>query len=210
KSRVALAKTLTSDANFLLLDEPTNHLDIQSVNVLIQALQQYEGTFLLVSHDRYLVQEVANTIWFIEDGQLHEYPGTYEEYEYWNENVRVQGAKAGDQNSSSGRSPAGKPASETISAAPKQVPNSNGADEHKRNGELKKLGRTLDELEQEIEAREALIRKTEAELAREEVYSMPEKLEEVNSHYLSLKEELEKLNTDWNMLAERITELETQ
>src|SRR5690606_35551761 len=64
KSRVALAKTLISDANFLLLDEPTNHLDIQSVNILIQALQQYEGTFITVSHDRYFISGIANKIWY--------------------------------------------------------------------------------------------------------------------------------------------------
>ena len=83
KSRVALAKVITSDANFLILDEPTNHLDIQSVNILIQALQQFEGTFIVVSHDRYLLDEVANKIWYIEDEKIKEYPGTYKEYEEW-------------------------------------------------------------------------------------------------------------------------------
>lgn len=84
KSRVALAKSLTTDANFLILDEPTNHLDIQSVNILIQALQQYEGTFIAVSHDRYFLDNVANKIWFIEDQDINQYPGTYAEYEEWN------------------------------------------------------------------------------------------------------------------------------
>src|SRR5690606_25102068 len=77
KSRVALAKALTADANFLVLDEPTNHLDMQSVNILIQALQQYEGTFIVVSHDRYFLDNVANKIWFIENKEIKEYPGTY-------------------------------------------------------------------------------------------------------------------------------------
>ena len=83
KSRVALAKTLISEANFLLLDEPTNHLDMQSENILIQALQQYEGTFLLVSHNRHFIRETANKIWYIEDREIKEYPGIYDEYEYW-------------------------------------------------------------------------------------------------------------------------------
>ncbi len=83
KSRVALAKTLISESNFLLLDEPTNHLDMLSVGILVQALQQYEGTFLLVSHDRHFISQVANKIWWIEDHQIKEYPGTYEEFEWW-------------------------------------------------------------------------------------------------------------------------------
>ncbi|TAH15312.1 MAG: ABC transporter ATP-binding protein, partial [Runella slithyformis] len=83
KSRVALAKVLVSEANFLLLDEPTNHLDMQSVNILIQALQQYEGSFVVVSHDRYFVESIANKIWYIEDHQVKGYPGDYYEYETW-------------------------------------------------------------------------------------------------------------------------------
>ena len=83
KSRVALAKTLLSEANFLMMDEPTNHLDFLSVNILIQALQQYEGTFVIVSHDRHFISQIANKIWYIEDEQIKVYPGTYEEYEYW-------------------------------------------------------------------------------------------------------------------------------
>lgn len=83
KSRVALAKVLISEANFLLLDEPTNHLDLQSINILIQALQQYEGTFVAVSHDRHFVKNIANKIWYIENQEIKEYPGTFEEYEIW-------------------------------------------------------------------------------------------------------------------------------
>jgi ATP-binding cassette subfamily F protein 3 len=83
KARVALAKTLLLEANFLLLDEPTNHLDIRSINILVQALQQYKGTLILVSHDRYFVSKVANRIWWIEDQELKDYPGTFEEYNYW-------------------------------------------------------------------------------------------------------------------------------
>ncbi|MCU0317829.1 MAG: ATP-binding cassette domain-containing protein [Amoebophilaceae bacterium] len=83
KSRVALAKVLLSEANFLLLDEPTNHLDMVSINILAQTLQQYTGTYLLVSHDRHFVSQVATKIWYIEDTQIKEYPGTYDEYTYW-------------------------------------------------------------------------------------------------------------------------------
>ena len=83
KSRVALAKTLISEANFLLLDEPTNHLDMQSVNILIQALEQYEGTFITVSHDRHFIKGVANKIWYIENHEIKEYLGSYQEFVDW-------------------------------------------------------------------------------------------------------------------------------
>ncbi len=83
KARVALAKTLVYEANFLLLDEPTNHLDIQSMNILIQALQEYEGTFITVSHDRFFISQIANKIWWIEDDIIKEYLGTYDEWKYF-------------------------------------------------------------------------------------------------------------------------------
>src|SRR5688572_15345924 len=93
KSRVALAKTLISEANFLLLDEPTNHLDFISENILIQALQQYKGSFVVVSHNRHFVSQIATKIWYIEDKQIKEYPGTYDEYEYWRKKNEANGIK---------------------------------------------------------------------------------------------------------------------
>ena len=85
KARVALAKTILAKANFLLLDEPTNHLDMRTVNTIIDVLNDYEGTFVVVSHDRYFLAEIANKIWYIENYELKEYPGTYAEYETWKE-----------------------------------------------------------------------------------------------------------------------------
>src|SRR6202012_5762103 len=85
KARVALAKTIVSKANFLLLDEPTNHLDMHSCDLLIDALNKYEGSFLLVSHDRYFISKTANKIWEIEDHLIREFKGTYEEWVDWKE-----------------------------------------------------------------------------------------------------------------------------
>ena len=80
KARVALSKVLLLGSNFLLLDEPTNHLDIISIDILSQALNQYQGTCIAVSHDRHFVSKFANKIWYIKEHQLKEYPGDYESF----------------------------------------------------------------------------------------------------------------------------------
>ena len=85
KARVALAKTIVSKANFLLLDEPTNHLDMHSVELLVEALNKYEGSFILVSHDRYFVSKTANKIWEIDNYEIKEFNGGYDELMEWKE-----------------------------------------------------------------------------------------------------------------------------
>ena len=90
KARVALAKTIVSKANFLLLDEPTNHLDMHSVDLLIDALNKYEGSYILVSHDRYFVNKTANKIWEIEDYKIKEFVGNYDEFERFKQERKVR------------------------------------------------------------------------------------------------------------------------
>lgn len=80
KSRLLLAYLLSTPFNFLVLDEPTNHLDITSREVLLQALQDYQGTIILVSHDRFFVSKLCNKVLFIEKGDAHYFPGSYQEY----------------------------------------------------------------------------------------------------------------------------------
>jgi ATP-binding cassette subfamily F protein 3 len=191
KSRVALAKALTADANFLILDEPTNHLDIASVNILIQALKQYEGTFIVVSHDRYLLDNVANKIWFIEDQEIKEYPGTYAEYEEWN-SKRVYVPKVLNQ----------APKKEEKKEEKPKIPSEN------KGNELKKLNQTLQKLEQDIAELEKSVKDAEAELSKEEIYSDPEKLSEANRLYQQLSPRLLKAQSEWERMAEEIMELE--
>lgn len=82
KSRVVLAKMLMRPANFLLLDEPTNHLDINARAVLEKALSEYQGTVCLITHDRHLINKVANKIMEIQEGQINLYAGNYDDYVY--------------------------------------------------------------------------------------------------------------------------------
>lgn len=156
KSRVALAKTLLAAANFLLLDEPTNHLDIQSIQILCEALNKYEGTYIVVSHDRYFLREIANKIWYIENSQLKEYPGTYEEFEYW-------------QEQRSGNAPKPKPVQKA--PEPEKEQKSTKSDYHqekeRRRGERKLKGEY-----ERVEARIAELEKQKNE--RVESMSQPE------------------------------------
>lgn len=190
KSRVALAKALTADANFLVLDEPTNHLDIQSVNILIQALKQFEGTFILVSHDRYLLDNVANKIWFIEDQQIKEYPGTYQEYETWQ--AKRQQPVAGES---------------TKKKAPKPSAAQQKSDKPDKDQQTKKLNKALESLEADITEKEHAISAAESLMADEQLYADREKLAAATQQYDALKKELQSLQQQWEKLAEEIMEL---
>jgi ATP-binding cassette, subfamily F, member 3 len=88
KARVALIKTILAKSNFMMLDEPTNHLDLNSVMALAQALNQYSGSYIIVSHDRYFIEQTANKIWEIVDGKIIEYPGPYHEWQEWKDKKR--------------------------------------------------------------------------------------------------------------------------
>jgi len=191
KSRVALAKALTADANFLILDEPTNHLDIASVNILISALQQYEGTFIVVSHDRYMLDHVANKIWFIEDQEIKEYPGTYAEYEEWN-SKRIYTPKKIEENPKKEEKKIEKPKVQT----------------EDKSKEIKKLNQELQKLEAEIAELESAVKDAEAELSKEEVFTNPDKLAEANRRYQQLSPRLLKAQAEWERMAEEIMELE--
>jgi ATP-binding cassette subfamily F protein 3 len=190
KSRVALAKSLTTDSNFLILDEPTNHLDIQSVNILIQALDQFEGTFIAVSHDRYFLDNVANKIWFIEGGKIKQYPGTYAEYEEWNSKRVIPVAK-----------PIPVKMPEKQKEQPKAVTPNTANQLKKLNDELQKTEKLITELEQ-------IVKNIEAELADENVYAKADKLAEANKRYLATKQELDNSQNKWESLAAEIMELE--
>ncbi len=201
KSRVALAKVLLSQANFLLLDEPTNHLDMQSVNILIQALQQYEGSYIVVSHDRYFVENIANKIWYIEDHQIKEYPGTYEEYEIWVEERGLQSAVSEKV---------------AVSSAPPQKSQPASANQNKTNGKpqsnedaqkLKKARKQIEELEDTINNLEIRKAETEGKLADPKIYNDSVASAEMNRFYADIKQKLEQSTEDWENLMLEVEEL---
>jgi ATP-binding cassette subfamily F protein 3 len=92
QARVALAVLTLQGANVLILDEPTNHLDIPSQEVLQEALSEFGGTLLIVTHDRYLIRRLTTCVWAIEDGRLWEFKEGYEEYHGWDALRRQQSA----------------------------------------------------------------------------------------------------------------------
>jgi len=192
KSRVALAKTLISEANFLLLDEPTNHLDFISENILIQALEQYQGTFVVVSHNRHFISQVANKIWYIEDYQIKEYPGTYEEYDYWKKKREAENKIQPDTTKP------GKPVKRQEQATVSPKP-SNGHS-------LKPLQHELEKVEQKIEQLTAEKNKLEEQMTQPEVFSNYEKLNDVQIAFDKVTAALDEANNQWEKLALELDE----
>lgn len=191
KSRVALAKALTSDANFLILDEPTNHLDIQSVNILIQSLKQFEGTFIVVSHDRFFLDSVANKIWYIENQHIKEYPGTYAEYEEWQAKRPAHTVKA------------------PVTVAKKEESQPKAVHQPDKDNALRKLNQALQKLEEEIIELKKQLKSAENEMTTEEVYSNSTKMAEISKNYSATKIHLSEVQAKWEALAEEILEKES-
>jgi ATP-binding cassette, subfamily F, member 3 len=202
KSRVALAKTLIGEANFLLLDEPTNHLDMQSVNILIQALQQYQGTFVIVSHDRYFISQVANKIWYIEDREVKEYPGTYSEYDVWQrqrqEAKATQQAVADEVKKEKEEKPKPRPQQEDQQA------------NREKQKQIKKLQSELVKAEKEVMRLEKQKESLEKELAKPSVYGNVELLAENTDKFEQVEKELHEATQNWEMVALQVEELEQE
>jgi ATP-binding cassette, subfamily F, member 3 len=195
KSRVALAKTLISEANFLLLDEPTNHLDFISENILIQALQQYKGAFVVVSHNRHFVSRIANKIWYIEDQQIKEYPGTYDEYEYWRKKTEAEQAAKADTGQKN-KPKTEKPVEIKTKTPPQVNPN-----------QLKALEKDLKKVEEEIEQLQNQRTTLEADMATPAVYSDFKKLNEKKAEFDKVVSSLDAANKKWEEIALAIDSL---
>lgn len=207
KARVALAKTIISKANFLLLDEPTNHLDIHSVELLIDALNRYEGSYILVSHDRYFVSRTASKMWEIVDHEIKTFDGGYEEYVEWKKRMAEQGARKPQQEDAS------KPAAPKGSAASNKplqasAPNDQKIRELKK--ELQRQQRTFQQLEEKLAKLNARHAALEAALADPATYADKNKFVQAETDYKNAAGELYKVNAEYEQVFERIMELESQ
>ncbi|MBI2729577.1 MAG: ABC-F family ATP-binding cassette domain-containing protein [Sphingobacteriales bacterium] len=213
KARVALAKTIVSKANFLILDEPTNHLDILSVELLIEALNKYEGSLILVSHDRYFISKVANKIWEIEDYKVKEFVGPYDEYVEWKERKKVDSVQKKDETSqltvASKKEETGNEQSKTSNRQPatnNQQPTSSINKEAKK--ELQKQQRLLQQAEEKVNTLSREKNNLEASLASPETYSDKEKFLTAETAYKKKSNELAAANTEYEKLFEKVMELE--
>lgn len=208
KARVALAKVIISKANFLMLDEPTNHLDMHSCDLLIEALNKYEGTMILVSHDRYFVSRTANKIWEIVDQEIKEFKGGYEEWVQWKERMAKQELEK--QKSAASEKPAtretAKPKEEIKPV--KEQPNISAPINKEIKKELQKAQKQLQQLEERIarlgEQRAGL----EASLSDPSTYSDKSKFLETEAAYKKAEQELKQLNEQYEKQFEIVMQLE--
>jgi ATP-binding cassette subfamily F protein 3 len=217
KARVALAKVIVSKANFLMLDEPTNHLDMHSCDLLIESLNKYEGTMILVSHDRYFVSKTANKIWEIADHEIKEFKGGYEEWVQWKE--RMAKAEADNKKQQVGVKAEGvvqkvedtkpkevesKHPSPTFTPAVPQGPINKEAKK-----ELQRLQKQFQNLEAEIAKLQVQKQTLEAELANPSTYSDKNQFLQTEADYKQINIRLNSINTEYEGLFEKIVAAES-
>lgn len=193
KARVALAKTLVSGANFLLLDEPTNHLDIQSINILSEALNQFEGTLIMVSHDRYFINNVADEIWWIEDEQVKVYPGTYKEYLNYQSNRETTTSNQEKQNGLEQKSKKDYKKNKTIAL--------------KDENSQKSLEKKMHLKEEEMNELKTEMLKIDAKLAELSYQNKTEEIGLITEERKKVERNLDKLNQEYEELYEKMLKL---
>lgn len=196
KARVALAKTIASKANFLMLDEPTNHLDIHSVDLLVESLNKYEGSLILVSHDRYFISRIANKIWEIDDQKIREFKGTYAEWEDWKER-KLKADAALKKNDTP-----------VVKEAPKEVKPVNTSISNDVKKELQKVKTQFKQLEEKLVVLKSTKTELENKLADPEIYGNKEKFIQAESAYKKATQELDQANKDYEIVFEKMMELE--
>ena len=202
KSRLALLKIMLQDANFLILDEPTNHLDIKTKDIFQNALLHYQGTVLIVSHDRYFLDCLVRRVFEIRQGKLHEYAGNYS---YFIEKRREESA------------PVPTLLPEDMAT---EAPNKGGyktKEEKRREAEARnRLSRMRSDLKKKVLVVEEKVNRLEGEkaakeqeLCNPEVCKAPGKIRTLNHELRTISRELEGLYENWHGLAQQLDDIDT-
>lgn len=184
RARIALLKLMISDANFILMDEPTNHLDIDSKEILEDAILDYEGTILLISHDRYFLNKIADKILVMKADGIDEYLGNYSYYE-----KKLKESKLED--------PQKNPLTKTEIKKQRQK-------EKLKQGEIRKIKNQIRDIETELEEIDKKIEELTSLTMAEDFYKDSAKVEETFSEIKELQSKSEKLNEDWIDLSLKI------
>ncbi|MBS1732621.1 MAG: ABC-F family ATP-binding cassette domain-containing protein, partial [Bacteroidetes bacterium] len=202
KARVALAKTIASKANFLMLDEPTNHLDIHSVDLLVEALNKYEGSFILVSHDRYFISRLANKIWEIDDHKIREFKGTYKEWEDWKER------RLKEKEKEKAAAPV-KEVKEEVKAKEEPAPvKSNKPINQEQKKELNRIKNKVKQLEEKLAVLNNQKTALEAQLADPAIYSDKDKFIKAETDYNKAVADFNATNSEFEEAFEKLMEME--
>ena len=217
KSRLALLKILLTDTNLLILDEPTNHLDIKTREIFQNALLSYQGTILIVSHDRFFLDCLVDRVFEIRDGVCHEYPGNYSYFIEKRREAQMAAAAppppAPSASQPADQTPLAPAESENLQQ--KQDAGRKTKEERRQEAEERNrisratssLRRQLTETEERIALLEAKQKENELILCEPEIYREPERIKLLNQELRSISTELEDLYYTWNDLTLKIESL---
>jgi ATP-binding cassette subfamily F protein 3 len=202
KARVALTKTIISKANFLMLDEPTNHLDMATVELLAEALTKYDGSIILVSHDRYFISKTANKIWEIEDEQIIEFKGDYNEWVEWKERMAKQ--KAANPEAPK---PIPKPVEKKVEpVVVKEIKTGPIDKEHQKL--VQKLQKQIAQLEEKMGQNQSNLKAIELKMADPSIYTDIAGFQLIEKDYQSKQEALQQMNQEYDQLFSELLDLE--
>ena len=199
RTRLAVARMLLRPSNTLLLDEPTNHLDLDSKDVLLEALEDYGGTLIFVSHDRYFVEKLATKIIEVGHGEVIVYPGTYPEFLWSKEHAGAPAPTPKAPSTSLGTSQIPKPKAPSPSREERKR---DDAERKKRQRAADALQKRITELESRIADREAQVKELEATMASPGFYDNLEAAKPVTDRHQALMWEVGALIAQWEALQE--------
>lgn len=196
KNRVAMVKTLIGNRNFLLLDEPTNHLDLQSKEVLLKALQEFDGTILFVSHDRAFLDDLATRILELTPTGVHSYEGNYESFLQQSHHLPSVPAISGIFEAQELTTPVESTQSFANPIDTARRPSTlSGKEQHEMRKQLGKAERTVEKLEREIEQQSIKLGSL--------TFGTPP-YREVNERVAQLRRELDTATAEWESLMEKL------
>ncbi len=220
KSRVALARTLLHPSNFLILDEPTNHLDAASIPVLIEALRQYAGAFVVISHDRHFLDQVVNRVWYARGGRVRTFIGNYSENR---ERMEFGGAGSGSEGQASSESDGKAPRKRRSETAGKGSGGPRSKEQKRREAEERnRLHRAMkkgdavdleamtthqlrmycDRLERDIAEKEQAFQEVQDQMAQPDTYKNGALIRTLRTEYDRMKEDLEQAYAEWEAASE--------